>query len=88
MKRLLFGTLLILSICASTYKIIGGHGFAICLVGIVSFCWFCLYCYNEYVNRKVKEEIAAMKKMDISHIEIKERHYHEGIEVIARICVN
>jgi hypothetical protein len=85
MKRLLFGTLLILSLCASTYKIIGGHGVAIITFGFLAFYSLCVFCYVRWQARMTIREDEAKKPAEL---DITERHYHDGIEVIAHICVN
>jgi hypothetical protein len=86
MKRLLFGTLLIITSCTDIYWMLGKHGFAIIMFGALAFYFLSIYCFARYVNKLIAADKEREAKKPV--LDITERHYHDGIEVIAHICVN
>jgi hypothetical protein len=88
MKRLTIGTALIITACKAIYWMLDKHGVAIIVFGALAFYSLSVYLFVKWQTRLIAEEEEAREANKAFEPDFTERNYHEGIEVITRICVN
>lgn len=87
MKRLLLGSALIVTTCTDIHYMIGRHGVAIIILGILAFYFLCVHCFVRHEN-KMNAQAKKREANKPIELDITEKYYHEGIEQIAHLCKN